>query len=150
MPATVCVPPLAVNVFIAYLWLRVSDGTELLQTLQDVQLLMTPAALQGVAEGLRQKLADSRSGQAATAVQVHTLPPQQPAQQLAQQPAQQPPQQQQEEGQGADRQQQQLLHSNVAVGGTFDRLHAGHRLLLAATALVATHNVYVGITGAVP
>lgn len=116
--------------------------TELLQTLQDVQLLLTPAALQGVAEGLRQKLADSRSGQAAAAVQVHTLP--------SQQPAQQPSQQQQEEGQGADRQQQQLLHSNVAVGGTFDRLHAGHRLLLAATALVATHNVYVGITGALP
>jgi pantetheine-phosphate adenylyltransferase len=34
------------------------------------------------------------------------------------------------------------------VGGTFDRLHAGHRLLLAATALVATHRVYAGITGA--
>lgn len=119
--------------------------SELLQTLQDVQLLLTPAALQGMAEDLRQKLADSRHGEAAAAVQVHTLPePQQPSQQP---PAQQQ-QEQQEEGQGADRQQQQqlLLHSNVAVGGTFDRLHAGHRLLLAATALVATDNVYVGIT----
>ena len=34
----------------------------------------------------------------------------------------------------------------VAVGGTFDRLHAGHRLLLAATALVATDRIFVGIT----
>ena len=34
-----------------------------------------------------------------------------------------------------------------AVGGTFDRLHVGHRLLLAATALVATQRVYVGVTG---
>lgn len=127
-----------------------SDDADLLQTLQDVQLVLTPAALQGVAEGLRQKLADSRSGQAATAVQVHTLPSQQSAQQQAQQSAQQPAQQQQQQevGQGGADRQQQLLHSNVAVGGTFDRLHAGHRLLLAATALVATHNVYVGITGA--
>jgi phosphopantetheine adenylyltransferase len=36
----------------------------------------------------------------------------------------------------------------VAVGGTFDRLHAGHRLLLAATAVAASSCVYVGITGA--
>lgn len=35
----------------------------------------------------------------------------------------------------------------VAVGGTFDRLHAGHRLLLAATAAVSVEEVYVGITG---
>lgn len=34
----------------------------------------------------------------------------------------------------------------VAVGGTFDRLHSGHRLLLAATALVATERIFVGIT----
>ena len=46
---------------------------------------------------------------------------------------------------GADRSALQFEH--VAVGGTFDRLHAGHRLLLAATALVAVERVYVGITG---
>ena len=39
-----------------------------------------------------------------------------------------------------------LLFRRVAVGGTFDRLHAGHRLLLAATALVTTDRVFVGIT----
>lgn len=39
-----------------------------------------------------------------------------------------------------------LAFTHVAVGGTFDRLHAGHRLLLAATALVATELVYVGVT----
>ncbi|KAL3131316.1 hypothetical protein ABBQ38_000606 [Trebouxia sp. C0009 RCD-2024] len=39
-----------------------------------------------------------------------------------------------------------LLFSNTAVGGTFDRLHAGHRILLAATALVTTTMVYVGVT----
>lgn len=36
---------------------------------------------------------------------------------------------------------------HVAVGGTFDRLHAGHRILLAATALAATQAVYIGVTG---
>ena len=40
-----------------------------------------------------------------------------------------------------------LAFSRVAVGGTFDRLHAGHRMLLAATALVSTHSIYIGITG---
>eukprot|EP00890_Picochlorum_soloecismus_P003381 jgi/Picsp_1/4043/NSC_01554-R1_protein len=39
-----------------------------------------------------------------------------------------------------------LQFPKVAVGGTFDRLHAGHRLLLGATALVATENIFVGIT----
>lgn len=41
-----------------------------------------------------------------------------------------------------------LSFSRVAVGGTFDRLHCGHALLLATTALVATERVYVGVTGA--
>lgn len=39
-----------------------------------------------------------------------------------------------------------LSFEHVAVGGTFDRLHAGHRLLLAATALAAARRVYVGVT----
>ena len=40
-----------------------------------------------------------------------------------------------------------LLFAKVAVGGTFDRLHAGHRLLLAVTALVSTRHIFVGVTG---
>lgn len=39
-----------------------------------------------------------------------------------------------------------LQFKTVAVGGTFDRLHAGHRLLLAATALVTTERIFVGVT----
>lgn len=39
-----------------------------------------------------------------------------------------------------------LVFNRVAVGGTFDRLHAGHRLLLAATALVSRRLIFVGIT----
>lgn len=34
----------------------------------------------------------------------------------------------------------------VAAGGTFDRFHAGHRLLLGATAIVAQRAVFVGIS----
>jgi hypothetical protein len=41
-----------------------------------------------------------------------------------------------------------LQFDTVAAGGTFDRMHAGHRLLLAATALVARKHIFVGITGA--
>ncbi len=41
---------------------------------------------------------------------------------------------------------QRLQFKAVAVGGTFDRLHAGHRLLLATTALVASERVYIGVT----
>ena len=36
--------------------------------------------------------------------------------------------------------------SNVAVGGTFDRLHVGHRLLLAVAAHATNHQLYVGVT----
>ncbi|QDZ23256.1 cytidylyltransferase-like protein [Chloropicon primus] len=34
----------------------------------------------------------------------------------------------------------------VCVGGTFDRLHAGHRLLLASTVAVCSKTIFVGIT----
>lgn len=34
----------------------------------------------------------------------------------------------------------------VACGGTFDRLHAGHRLLLSAAAVVARRQIFIGIT----
>ncbi|KAL6763733.1 hypothetical protein V8C86DRAFT_3085181 [Haematococcus lacustris] len=34
----------------------------------------------------------------------------------------------------------------VAAGGTFDRLHCGHELLLSSLALVATEKVFIGIT----
>jgi hypothetical protein len=42
----------------------------------------------------------------------------------------------------------QLAFDKVALGGTFDRLHAGHRLLLAAAAAVSATHVYIGVTGA--
>ena len=40
-----------------------------------------------------------------------------------------------------------MCFDNVAMGGTFDRLHAGHMLLLAGAALVATRTLFVGVTG---
>jgi hypothetical protein len=40
-----------------------------------------------------------------------------------------------------------LCFDVVALGGTFDHLHAGHRLLLASAALIATKKLYIGITG---
>jgi len=40
-----------------------------------------------------------------------------------------------------------ISHERVAVGGTFDRLHAGHRLLLAVAALACSGTCYVGVTG---
>ena len=40
-----------------------------------------------------------------------------------------------------------LQFEAVALGGTFDRLHAGHRLLLAVAAALATRTVHIGMTG---
>lgn len=39
-------------------------------------------------------------------------------------------------------------YTEVAVGGTFDRLHAGHRLLLTVAAYCASDTVWIGVTGA--
>lgn len=37
----------------------------------------------------------------------------------------------------------------VAVGGTFDHMHAGHKILLTMTALLASKKLYCGITGSI-
>mmetsp|Transcript_26526 Transcript_26526/g.68156 ORF Transcript_26526/g.68156 Transcript_26526/m.68156 type:complete len:396 (-) Transcript_26526:310-1497(-) len=47
--------------------------------------------------------------------------------------------------QGGDEAGGQLSFAHVAVGGTFDHLHAGHRLLLATAAAVASEKVWLGI-----
>ncbi len=57
-------------------------------------------------------------------------------------PAHKPPEQEQV---SAD--DRPLSFAHVAVGGTFDRLHVGHRLLLAATALICSEKLYIGVTG---
>lgn len=40
-----------------------------------------------------------------------------------------------------------LPFTNVALGGTFDRLHAGHRLLLSAAAAVSSQQLFIGVAG---
>jgi FAD synthase len=35
----------------------------------------------------------------------------------------------------------------VAIGGTFDHLHAGHKILLSMSAWLATEKIIVGVTG---
>lgn len=35
----------------------------------------------------------------------------------------------------------------VAVGGTFDHLHAGHKILLSMTAWICKEKIIVGVTG---
>jgi hypothetical protein len=39
------------------------------------------------------------------------------------------------------------LYDHVAVGGTFDHLHAGHKLLLSASVAVAKQKLTIGLTG---
>jgi hypothetical protein len=38
-------------------------------------------------------------------------------------------------------------YSSTAVGGTFDYLHAGHKMLLSMAALLSNSHVTVGVTG---
>lgn len=38
-------------------------------------------------------------------------------------------------------------HRTIALGGTFDHLHVGHKILLSIAALIATKRVIVGVTG---
>jgi hypothetical protein len=40
-----------------------------------------------------------------------------------------------------------VVHRHVAVGGTFDHLHAGHKLLLSVCVAVARETLTIGITG---
>ena len=39
-----------------------------------------------------------------------------------------------------------LCFDHVALGGTYDRLHAGHRLLLATAALITHQDLIIGVT----
>jgi hypothetical protein len=124
-----------------------------LSKLPDVQLLLAPEALHEQAQQLQQQLNTAKAANS-NEIQLQPIPvitmaaAEEPPHQLTssqQQLEQQQDEQQLEQQQ--DEQQQQLLFDFVAVGGTFDRLHAGHRLLLAATALVCRKQVYAGITG---
>jgi bifunctional ADP-heptose synthase (sugar kinase/adenylyltransferase) len=39
------------------------------------------------------------------------------------------------------------VFNRVVIGGTFDHLHAGHKILLTMAALLATKSIVVGVTG---
>ena len=39
------------------------------------------------------------------------------------------------------------VFDKTIVGGTFDHIHAGHKILLTMTALLASKTIYVGVTG---
>ena len=39
------------------------------------------------------------------------------------------------------------MFDKTIVGGTFDHIHAGHKILLTMTALLASKTIYVGVTG---
>jgi hypothetical protein len=116
-----------------------------LSKLPDVHLLLAPEALHEQAQQLQQQLNTTKAADS-DEIQLQLVPV------ITIAAAEEPPHQltssqQQLEQQQQEEQQQQLLFDFVAVGGTFDRLHAGHRLLLAATALVCKQQVYAGITG---
>lgn len=102
-----------------------------------LKLLISPSSLSRQAQQLQQQL---NQHLVESHIQLHTVD----ADALA--AAEEPPA---AAGKAGEQQQQQLpelLFQHVAVGGTFDRLHAGHRLLLAATALVCSGSIYVGVT----
>lgn len=40
----------------------------------------------------------------------------------------------------------EIKHNNVVLGGTFDRLHVGHKILLSEAALRAQKRLVVGVT----
>jgi len=41
------------------------------------------------------------------------------------------------------------LYPNTVIGGTFDHLHAGHKILLTVSAALASRRLIVGVTGSV-
>ncbi len=38
-------------------------------------------------------------------------------------------------------------YSNIVLGGTFDKIHVGHKILLSVSALLASERVVCGVTG---
>lgn len=110
-----------------------------LAELPGIQLVLTSACHQHLAQKLQQQIQSSKPDSSST-VQLQACST------SASVPAAEPEKHHQGPQTQQQAQQQQLLFEHVAVGGTFDRLHAGHRLLLAATALVSTSSIYVGVT----